>query len=553
MEACRMTTGADEPLTVLLVDDRKENLQALRAILGSEPYRLLSAGSGDEALAAALREDLDLILLDVVMPGMDGFEVARQLKSVERTREVPILFLTAEAISVDQIYRAYSAGAVDYLIKPLEPRMVRSRVAVFAELVRRRRESERQAELFREAARRDFELRLGELRIASDQRYRKLIEGIDHAIAWSADPATFSLTFVSQRAAFILGYPPEVFLGPLFWQTHSHPDDREAVEATFARVLEQAIDQDCTHRVLTADGQILWFRTAISHDTGIDVIRPQLHGISLDVTALKHAEEAALRATQARDELLAVVSHDLRNLLSSIVAGAGRLDRLIMQPAEPQRLRHAVDGILGASSHMDRLVTDLLSLAVTEAERIADGGELSADALDVVDEVVGAMRPLAEEKSVQLEHTVSEPLTLACDRVRAVQILNNLIGNAIKFTPAGGQVTLRAEPSGKDALFSVADTGVGIAADELPHLFERFWQSKSRSGVGVGLGLSIVQRLVQAFGGRIWVESKPGDGTTFLFTLPLAIAPPLAEPPSLPAEVRSLRQVSGREEDGLHP
>src|SRR5262249_14918085 len=148
-----------------------------QAILASPAYRLVSVTSGEEALSALLRQDFALVLLDVVMPGMDGFEVANHMKALDRTKRIPILFLTAVATDVSQIYEAYSIGAVDYLIKPLDTRAVRSKVAVFADLYRQRTEIERQACLLRESDRREHSLRLAEARVASDERYRKLVEG----------------------------------------------------------------------------------------------------------------------------------------------------------------------------------------------------------------------------------------------------------------------------------------------------------------------------------------------------------------------------------------
>src|SRR5262249_49400503 len=154
-------------------------------------HRIVTASSGKEALALLLlREDFALILLDVSMPGMDGFEVAYHLKRSERTRHIPIVFVTAIATDASQVSRGYSVGAVDYLIKPLEPAIVRRKVGVFVELYRQRRMSERHAASLGEAKCRDYELRLAELRAATDRRYRKLVEGIDRTIGWSATANT---------------------------------------------------------------------------------------------------------------------------------------------------------------------------------------------------------------------------------------------------------------------------------------------------------------------------------------------------------------------------
>src|SRR5690606_7626066 len=139
----------------------------------------------------------------------------------ERTREIPILFLTAVATDVQQIYRAYAVGAVDYLVKPLDPEVVRRKVAVFVDLVRQREQIKRHAEMMRETERRQHELQVAELRLAGDRRYRKLVEGIEHAIGWATDES-LRLTFVSRQAARILGYSSAQLLDPEFWSKQLH-------------------------------------------------------------------------------------------------------------------------------------------------------------------------------------------------------------------------------------------------------------------------------------------------------------------------------------------
>ncbi|HEX2569638.1 MAG TPA: ATP-binding protein [Polyangia bacterium] len=279
------------PVSILLVDDHPENLVALKAILSSPDYRLVTATSGEEALALVLGEDFAVILLDVVMPGMSGFEVAKYLKQRERTRRIPILFLTAVATEMGQIYKAYSVGAVDYLIKPLDPHAVRAKVAVLVDLFRQRQEIERQAQLLRETERREYELRLAELRFASDKRYRKLVEGIDHAIAWSANAETLELHFVSRQAGDVLGYAPGRFSGSDLWHRHLHPEDQALFLATCRTAAAEGTDQVCNHRLLAADGRVLWFHTGVSTERVAADISPEIHGISIDITDLKRAEQ----------------------------------------------------------------------------------------------------------------------------------------------------------------------------------------------------------------------------------------------------------------------
>jgi PAS domain S-box-containing protein len=523
------------PVNLLLVDDRPENLVALCAILDSPEYRLVTAASGREALEKVALTDFAIILLDVAMPEMTGFEVADRLKQDERTTHIPILFLTAVATELDEIYRAYRIGAVDYLIKPLNIAAVRSKVAVFADLYRQRREIERQAQLLYETERRAHELQMAELRVASDQRYRKLVQGIDHAFAWSADAEGQRLSFVSHRAQEVLGYGAEQLAQPGFLLEHVHPDDRETTRRAFATAVAERRDLGFTHRLIAADGTVRWVHTGVSATTAVGDHVVELQGVSVDVTDIKRAEERqqrlarenarlyehAAKAAQARTELLEVISHDLRDPLGSVAAHAQRIHRGLAADEAPAVLTQWAERIERAAGTMSRLVADLV-----DSERI-DTGRLSIERRphlvgSLLSGAVEMVEPAASAKSVELRvqaDAVSSARVL-CDADRIAQVLSNLLGNAIKFSPPGAQVVLAARPDGGDVLFSVHDSGPGIDPEDLPHIFDRRWQAEEWARYGLGLGLTIARGLVEAHQGRIWAESEPGKGTTFYFKLP---------------------------------
>lgn len=682
---------ADElpPVGILLVDDHEENIVALRAILACPEHRLVSVTSGEEALSALLRDEFALVLLDVVMPKMSGFEVANHMKQIERTRRIPIIFLTAVATDIEQIYEAYSIGAVDYLIKPLDARAVRAKVAVFVGLFRQRKEIERQGRLLREADRRENELRLAEARVASDKRYRKLIEGIDSSVGWSMLPDTLELTFASRQLPRILGYSPEQLAKRDYWfgKIH-HPEDRTLLVNTIRRALKEGIDQTCSHRVIAADGRVVWFQTSMS------VVRDasgaqELHGVSVDVTPIKHAEHvqhflgeataaltasleyretvatfariaareladlcivdtledqtvmmltaagpsaedaaiaralerraplvpdepsavaqaakngrsllqaeigdprwlgealgaaepAALRdidavscmivplrargrtvavatlvsagsgrhfgaadlalaeelatraalvvdnarlfeearsASQARDELLAIVSHDLRNPLSSIALGA---ERLRSSPLDAKLVKVG-DVIYRASKRMERLVGDLVDFEQMKLKRLRIEKRVQP-AAPLALEAVELHEAIAKEKSIRLEADVPVVADVLCDRERVLQVFSNILGNAIKFTPEGQSVKVLGRRVDGTVRFSIVDSGPGLPPDQLTHVFERFWQGAGAKPASLGLGLAIAKGIVEAHGGTIGAESELGKGCTFSFTLPV--------------------------------
>ncbi|MEW5850227.1 MAG: PAS domain S-box protein [Myxococcota bacterium] len=239
--------------------------------------------------------------------------------------------------------------------------------------------------------------------------------------------------------------------------------------------------------------------------------------------ALDNAQHyrVAQQATRAREELLAVVSHDLRTPLGNVLLSTSMLQKLLRGCTHDATLDRHVESIRRAATRMERLITDLLDLASIER------GQLSIEpqphrVRDILDEAVQSHEQMAALKSITLRRApVPGPLNARCDRERTLQALSNLLGNAIKFTPVGGTVTLAAEPRGNMVDLTVTDTGPGIPADEVPHIFERFWRNRRHGEPGVGLGLSIARGIALAHGGRIWVDTAPGRGCTFHLTLPL--------------------------------
>ena len=224
---------------------------------------------------------------------------------------------------------------------------------------------------------------------------------------------------------------------------------------------------------------------------------------------------------QTREEVLGVVAHDLRNPLHTIISSN---DLLLEDDLAAARRKELLDISLRAARQMNRLIGDLLDTVRLQA------GKLN---LDMEDVNVGAMfrqaeetyQPLAKERNVRLDTVLPDPgVTVRVDPFRVSQVIGNLVGNAIKFTPEHGTVTVGATADGNHVAIHVADTGLGIPPEEIEHLFDNFWQARRNDHRGVGLGLAIAKGIVDAHGGRIWCDSAPGRGSTFSFTLPRAAA-----------------------------
>lgn len=239
--------------------------------------------------------------------------------------------------------------------------------------------------------------------------------------------------------------------------------------------------------------------------------------VAAERDALAAERERLRRAVQSRDDVLAIVSHDLRNPVTAIALG---IDQLRRSGDDQERRARVFDSIARSARRMSRLIEDLLAIARIE------GGQLTVDrephrVQAVLDDALSIARPAADEKSIRMIRDIGEDLTLSCDRERLLQVLENLIGNATKFAPPGGTITVRVRRNGAEARFEVQDDGPGISQDAVPYVFDRFYQAPGVRRGGAGLGLAIARGIVEAHGGRVGVDSALGVGTTIWFTVPL--------------------------------
>ena len=253
--------------------------------------------------------------------------------------------------------------------------------------------------------------------------------------------------------------------------------------------------------VFDATGQPIAFRTSFT-----------------DITARKQAESALAQSIRAHKDLLAVVSHDLKSPLSALTLGARLVASLL--PAGEAEARKGIAIVLRSAERMTGLIEDLLQAAAIEAGTFPIAPRRHA-VRELLDELVHACAPIAATRSLALEIHVGEVPLIWCDQARILQVLTNLVGNAMKFGAAGSVITIRASVTGDDVTFAVSDRGPGIADEELAHLFDRYWTGRGYGGHGVGLGLFIAKGIVEAHGGRIWARSTVGEGSEFAFALPI--------------------------------
>jgi signal transduction histidine kinase len=306
---------------------------------------------------------------------------------------------------------------------------------------------------------------------------------------------------------------------PFFEETLAPARERfEAAMGAFAHE-QQRMFAEAAHQSRSLDNASEWIVSAASV---IAVLLAgtlawfSIHRLSTQYASERAATEAARRATAAREEILAVVSHDLRNPLTAIAMGTSLLAETIESPTQ----RKHVAKIANAGSRMQSLIDQLLDVAQFESGKLALHRQ-HCDVPELFDSVTSLFDVRAADAGIEI-HVEPYAAAVDADRERIIQVLSNLVANALKFTPRGGRVSLRAQHADAHVRFEVSDTGQGIAADQLPHLFDRYWQGHSRGRGSLGLGLYICKQLVAAHGGEIGVESVASSGSTFWFTLPSA-------------------------------
>ena len=518
-----MNVQHSDRVNVLLVDDRPENLVALEAILNKPYYNLVKANSGAEALRCLLNEDFAVILLDVQMPGMDGFETATMIRSRDRSRSTPIIFITAFSSNDTHVFKGYSLGAVDYLFKPLEPEILTSKVAVFVELFQKTVEVKRQAT---QLAAVNNELS------KSEERFRTLCACSPLGI-YLAD-VEGRCTYMNPRCQAISGFILEESLASV-WQRSVHPEDRERVLADWLTWIKEGQEYSNEFRLVYKDETVRWINVQ-SSPMFSDLGKLIGHvGTVRDVTHRKQAEsergrlireqvarQEAERANQMKDEFLAILSHELRTPLNAIL-GWSRL--LMSKKLDQEKIDKALETIERNAKSQAQLIEDILDVS-----RILRG-QLSLNKHPiqleyVIEMAIDSLRPLAEAKSIVIEWECSQNVVrVVGDIDRLQQVVWNLLSNAIKFTDAEGKVEVRLELVGDETQIQIIDSGIGIDPDFLPYVFDRFRQADSsttRSYGGLGLGLAIVRHLVEQHGGKVAAENNRGEGAKFTVSLPVA-------------------------------
>ena len=515
--------------TILVVDDEPNNRYALSQVLAELEETVVEAGSGEEALRFLLREECALILLDAHMPGLDGYMTAELIRRRERSRHIPIIFVSAVDRDDEHIARAYAMGAVDYVFKPVDPIILRSKVAVLVDLYRKSAEVERKAALERFLL--EENLRFRQEKLEAERQLRQ-VEERQTAIMRSLPIALYSAAigfgfvgprFISDAIADLTGFEPSALRDdPQLWVERIHPDDRERVLGEVALITEVG-GMATEYRWLCADGSHRWFldRAVLIRHEG----RPfEIFGSCLDITDRRRVEQQLIQSQkmEAIGQLTGGIAHDFNNMLTVVIGNLDSLARSLKGTGRNfDRAQMALTGALSCAELTRRM------LAFARRQPLQPSpvhlGEMSRNIAKLLGRTLGERIQIDVRVADDLWHVLADPAQVESSLI-------NLAVNARDAMTDGGELTIQARnvelderdtdlPEGQFVLLSVTDTGVGMAQEVLERALEPFFTTK-RLGHGTGLGLSMVYGFVKQSGGHVKIISSPGRGTSVRLYLP---------------------------------
>jgi signal transduction histidine kinase/DNA-binding response OmpR family regulator len=564
-----------EPVNILVVDDVPAKIMEIEIALADLGQTIIKASSGRDALRALLKDDFAVILLDVNMAEMDGFETAALIRERKRSEHTPIIFITAFNDEA-QVAKGYQLGAVDFISTPIDPDVLRTKVGVFVDLYQKtetvRQQAAQRVQLAREQAARQVAERAMRRAALLAEASRLLSRSLDFDTTLTSLHRTLVPALADACQLVLYDTNNDIWFAHV--SAHKAPDEApitrshariEQVGAELTRAVREAIasghaqpiEPEKIGNAPDLGAKRSWSQAIvaplIARDAPLGAIvccvmgtrrRFELDDIALienlasrAATALDNAQlyQTIRDGERRKDEFLAMLGHELRNPLAAIT-NAGELTKLI-EPDDPT-FEETLEIIRQQASLMKRLVDDLLDVSRITSGRVQLQKTL-LDGCDMVARVADANNLLfsSREHKLHLQIPAGEIL-LEADPYRLEQILSNLLVNAAKYTDPGGDIWFGVRRQGSNVLFHVRDTGIGIGADLLPNVFDLFAQanrSLHRAEGGLGIGLTIVRGLAELHGGRVWVTSEGfGRGAEFFVSLPAVVQPAKIEPPKSP-------------------
>jgi PAS domain S-box-containing protein len=496
-EAPMKAPSAMTTALILNVDDNEAGLYAKTRVLRRAGHTVIEAGSGRETLEQMSVHRPDLVILDVHLPDVDGRDLCAQIKSRREFAGTLVLQTSATFVETQDRVAGLERGADMYLVEPVEPTEL---LAVVGALLRML------------AAERSLR--------ASERRYRTLAQGAPVGI-FHTDAAGQWL-YANERWRSMAGWQ-EGETGRSDWLSAVHPDDRQRIDALWRAAVKAGTHFGAEHRLLPPDASSLWVWTQALPERDDAGGLAGYVGSVTDITERKQGEVLLKEADRHKDEFLAMLAHELRNPLQPI---SNAVQLLGIRKADDALVGQA-HAILGRQlSHLTRLVDDLLDVSrITRGQIRLQKQPVQLG--EVIESALESVRPLIDARGHALRVSApgEPPLLLHADFTRLVQVLLNLLSNAAKYTPEGGEISLEAAREGHEVVIRIRDNGSGIAPELLPRVFDLFTQaspSLDRGDGGLGIGLTLVRRLTELHGGTVEAFSRGvGAGTECVVRLPL--------------------------------
>jgi signal transduction histidine kinase/DNA-binding response OmpR family regulator len=541
-------SGLADRVNILVVDDRGSKLIAMEALLADLGENVICVSSGDDALRQLLERDFAVVLLDVNMPDMDGFETATLIRQRPRLRHIPIIFMTAG--SDTHALQGYSLGAVDYILTPVIPEVLRTKVAVFVELFRMTEQLKRQA---------DQRVALAEERAAraaaeSAGRQATFLADAGQTMARSLDIESTAASIlrlvvpgIADFAALRLCVGGDDLVKTLQRDGEAGVGVAPALADTMqsaARSLSIQVlpSAEAPNQAVEGLACPLLARGATVGILGLMFEKPRPVD---DLPTIMLIEDLCGRAAIAvdncllyreirdrdlrKDQFLAMLAHELRNPLAVISSALGILEVLGHREDPGDKARDAIRRQL---HNLTQLIDDLVDVARITTGKIT----MTRRPVNLAESAERCLSAVAGQTREHAIRIVSRDTWVEADAVRVDQILTNLIENARKYTPKGGSIQIRVEPDGAHGIFEIEDTGAGMAPHVLAHAFDLFFQgerSPNRAEGGLGIGLTLVRQLVERHGGTIEAASMgEGRGSRFTVRLPRCPAPAADDAPA---------------------